>query len=524
MSLTKATYSMIEGAVANVLDFGADPTGVANSTSAILAAIQSIRSNPVQILDTISGSLITVYASGTVYFPKGLYLVTPDQLKIANDIGLSFVGAGSRRTNNAQYGATTLLVSAASTGFAIQAYRSGGRGLTIQDMDVCYNGSFTGSLIDVDDAPGLTVNRCYVGTYGITAGTRQTTAAACIRSTYDEFMTFNNCVFNGAARGWWSDDVRVAFANSFGGSVTGFYACVFYDFAEYHVYHAGNRTRYDVTFINCAFNPITVSPTSTCLAMDNVEGLTLSGCGFGASVSSAPALRWINISNTTGVIQGNTIDDLAPAGILNGMLSVNGNRIFCTDGFTLTGGIISGKSNEFSKGTSGWILAPTISLTVDIGPDLFKSDVTYSYDIPADSANLAGRVNYDSTQDGSVSKFRNTSERVSVLGISDFLTAISTTPYAISIASTGNTILATGASTQAFTLPTPVPGTRLCVSKISAVTLTLTCAATTNYYGVGTSFPTIATLTTTAMGTIELEAYSTIGWVVKSLVGSWTFT
>jgi hypothetical protein len=39
MSLTKATYSMINGACANVLDFGADPTGVANSTAAFNAAL-----------------------------------------------------------------------------------------------------------------------------------------------------------------------------------------------------------------------------------------------------------------------------------------------------------------------------------------------------------------------------------------------------------------------------------------------------------------------------------------------------
>jgi hypothetical protein len=41
MSLTKATYSMITGAPNNVLDFGADPTGVADSTSAIQAFIDA---------------------------------------------------------------------------------------------------------------------------------------------------------------------------------------------------------------------------------------------------------------------------------------------------------------------------------------------------------------------------------------------------------------------------------------------------------------------------------------------------
>lgn len=52
MSLTKASYSMITGAPANVLDFGADPTGVADSAAAFTAALA---------------------ASGLVYIPNGTY-------------------------------------------------------------------------------------------------------------------------------------------------------------------------------------------------------------------------------------------------------------------------------------------------------------------------------------------------------------------------------------------------------------------------------------------------------------------
>lgn len=55
MSLTKVSYSMIEGAVANALDYGADPTGATDNTAAFQAAINSGR---------------------PVYIPKGNYLVT----------------------------------------------------------------------------------------------------------------------------------------------------------------------------------------------------------------------------------------------------------------------------------------------------------------------------------------------------------------------------------------------------------------------------------------------------------------
>lgn len=50
MTLTKASFSMIEGASVSVIDFGADPTGVADSTSAIQAAINYGITNNLQVI------------------------------------------------------------------------------------------------------------------------------------------------------------------------------------------------------------------------------------------------------------------------------------------------------------------------------------------------------------------------------------------------------------------------------------------------------------------------------------------
>lgn len=55
MSLTKVSYSMISGATANVIDFGADATGAASSVTAVQAAIDS--------------------GAKTIYFPPGTYLL-----------------------------------------------------------------------------------------------------------------------------------------------------------------------------------------------------------------------------------------------------------------------------------------------------------------------------------------------------------------------------------------------------------------------------------------------------------------
>ena len=83
MSLTKVSFSMIQGAVVNVLDFGADPTGATDSKAAIQAAIDS--------LSTTSSASAT--GGGTVYIPAGKFKIT-STLKIGYGITLLGNGAG----------------------------------------------------------------------------------------------------------------------------------------------------------------------------------------------------------------------------------------------------------------------------------------------------------------------------------------------------------------------------------------------------------------------------------------------
>lgn len=59
MSLTKVTYAMIANAAANVVDFGADNTGISSANTAIAAAIAALPSD-----------------GGTVFFPSGTYSIS----------------------------------------------------------------------------------------------------------------------------------------------------------------------------------------------------------------------------------------------------------------------------------------------------------------------------------------------------------------------------------------------------------------------------------------------------------------
>ncbi len=96
MTLTKATYSMIDGASANVLDFGADPTGVADSRDAIVNAILTDKA---------------------VYFPAGTYKIASsiDFGAIANSTSIEIrnvvlYGEGAYKSIITYTGTGTMLI------------------------------------------------------------------------------------------------------------------------------------------------------------------------------------------------------------------------------------------------------------------------------------------------------------------------------------------------------------------------------------------------------------------------------
>jgi hypothetical protein len=113
MALTKATYSMIEGAVANVIDYGAVGNGVADDTAAIQAAINFVGTQSP--------------AGGIVYMPKGLYL-TSATINMNYD-NVQLVGEGTGVNHNAgtlpDQDGSTQIIGGHVTGAVIRVWNKG---------------------------------------------------------------------------------------------------------------------------------------------------------------------------------------------------------------------------------------------------------------------------------------------------------------------------------------------------------------------------------------------------------------
>jgi hypothetical protein len=128
MSLTKATFSMIQGAMFNVLDYGADPTGVADSAAAIQTAITAAQT-----------------AGGSVYLPTGAYKVNTT-ISITEPIG--FFGEANLIDNIGDRGGAYLIKGADA--IAIEITNSAG--CTLQDFAVVGSGS--------DTTQGIKLTQC----------------------------------------------------------------------------------------------------------------------------------------------------------------------------------------------------------------------------------------------------------------------------------------------------------------------------------------------------------------------------
>lgn len=134
MSLTKVSYSMIQGAVANVLDFGAKGDGTTDDTAAIQAAIN---------------------AAGCVFLPEGTYKISAAlQLKSKTKL----MGAGWTSVIKVDAAAATRFIP------ILVNVTAGTEGIMISDLavDGSGKGQLDAGLIQINASRGFVVERVKV--------------------------------------------------------------------------------------------------------------------------------------------------------------------------------------------------------------------------------------------------------------------------------------------------------------------------------------------------------------------------
>lgn len=123
MSLTKATYSLISGAVVNILDYGADPTGTTDSTNEIQSAI------------TYASSI-----KATVFFPAGTYVVSGNGLFAQGQVSL--VGDSIKSSIVKNLNGNCLRVQGNELNVSFMSFWSVGGGHTIVQTDSIDQGTW----------------------------------------------------------------------------------------------------------------------------------------------------------------------------------------------------------------------------------------------------------------------------------------------------------------------------------------------------------------------------------------------
>ena len=520
-------------------DFGGVGDGVTNCWPALEAAIASMevasRKANIQRAMGTGSEMIDVYPTGVIEFGRGVYKIAPNKLHIQFHAGLKFVGQGSRGPTNTIYGATTLLISGPSyeqeigIGFGIKLNGNGSRNFQIEDMDVCYDSnSFVGDLIHNYDSPGFKANRCYFGTYQLKAEDRHTSANSLLRQTYDEFTSITNCVFNGAKVGWLDDTETIVGDNTFGGSLSYWENVVFYDFVDAMMQSGPQKTRETMTIVNCAWNPIS-QHCACCVDLNNIVNLHISGFATPSHVERfVPTSEWVKLTNCSGQMSIE-FGEGAKAATVSGNLTLSGNLFGGKDGITLKSGIIKAFGNKFigdkNRLAIGYTIAPDNPLSIELGADSFSSNVTTSYYLAEDSADIRGVIRYSPEYDNSDSRFEINSNRVRVVAVDESMVTSPAALVTIPFYHSGRTYVATGTGDQHFTLPEPGHCVEIAVSKFSAAGNQLKVSAPSGKnFMVGKPGTRISGYTTDVGAYIKFQAVNANTYIATSIVGNWTFS
>jgi hypothetical protein len=405
MSLTKVSYSMITGAVANVLDYGATGDGVTNDAVAIQAALDSGHS---------------------VYLPEGVYFLNDTTLNLPEDCTVFGDGPNTVLLGN---GANPVVEFAGTSGTHVA-------NLTLRDMTVkrqngtyaasrqlaeftyaddCYiqnvifdgdiaTSSYTGCLIgysvtrlNVSDCQFLNGSSLNLTSYGALS-TNLFSNGCVIKNCYMapaaaqgfDFYYVNDLIVDGCIAHGRTSTYGCGFIIEYQGRNITFTNCISYDNTRSGFYYEPN-TAYglaSVTFNNC----IAYNNGETGLYSQNSFGLTITGGAYwGSSTSFTGSNAGIALETTAlqCTVTGAYIHSNQVAGLYIGgnsqTVSVTGNLFYNNNGPAIKfGGTATGVElvgNVFKENlstvygwvenqTGQWIDGPWVTYT----PNVYSND------------------------------------------------------------------------------------------------------------------------------------------------------
>lgn len=200
MSLTKVSYSMIDGAYLNVLDYGAsnDGTNATATTAAIQAAIDDLG-----------------LFGGILYFPVGQYSINSTITTPSNSFGIILLGSGLRTTFLIWTGgASTMILAHNGTdnfrmeGFALENTGTGTTAVQLNSIRCNIIDVFTNTAVAWSNAIFSTVSTIASYNYKVifdnvnlfvSAGTVTAQAAYAIKLGSGHSVTIQNSMFSGFA-------------------------------------------------------------------------------------------------------------------------------------------------------------------------------------------------------------------------------------------------------------------------------------------------------------------------------------
>ena len=231
MSLTKVSFSMITGEVANILDFGADPTGAANSSVAIQAALSS--------------------GNGSIYIPKGTYLINT---ALAPSATQTIFGDG----------VNTSILKAGTVGMTVINYPSGAySNVIIKNLTIDGNAKADRGISFIGSVQGA-VSNCEFNNISI--------SGCLIYQFYSENLTY--CVWDRVAFDGLNGDYGLFLRTSFSSEVKN---SIIYNGDAANMLTDGCSI---VNFSNTHFFNETTSPNPALVIVDNSNGCAFVDCTF----------------------------------------------------------------------------------------------------------------------------------------------------------------------------------------------------------------------------------------------------